>query len=345
MGSVAAAKALWDAFALRASSVKTAWLLSLIFALMSVPHFDAIAEAKPDRTYRVGFMLEVRSAPTPYVVWFVGRMRELGYEEGRNLFIEYKFGGYEAVKAKQNADELARLPLDVVVIAGNQQPYLVKDSFGSTPIVVASCDPVERLKSGLARPEGTITGSACMSAELSPKKLELLKLLVPDARRVGALYADTLPGPELAVELMRAAAPKLGVDLHAVPVTPATKFDEIANALDSIAPQALIVYPEETVGRHYKELRNYVTQRRLPAMYGFRQSVDAGGLVSYGSNLQDLMRRAASLTDRVLNGAKPGDLPIELPTRFELIVNLKAAREIGLEIPVEVLDRADELIE
>jgi len=345
MGIVAAAKALWDAFALRVCSVTTAWLLSLIFALMAVPHFDAIAEANPDRTYRVGFMQEIGSGPNPYVVWFVGRMRELGYEEGRNLFIEYKFGGYEAVKAKQNADELARLPLDVVVINGNQQPYLVKDSFGSTPIVVVSCDPVERLKSGLARPGGTITGSACMSSELSPKKLEVLKLLVPDARRVAALYAATLPGPELAVDLMRAAAPKLGVDFHAIPVTPATKFDEIANALDSIAPQALIVYPEETVGWHYKELRNYVTQRRLPAMYGFRQSVDAGGLVSYGSNLQDLMRRAASLTDRVLNGAKPGDLPIELPTRFELIVNLKAAREIGLEIPAEILDRADELIQ
>jgi putative ABC transport system substrate-binding protein len=345
MGIVAAAKALWVAFALRACSVTTAWLLSLIFALMTVPHFDAIAEAKPDRTYRVGFMQEIGSGPNPYVVWFVGRMRELGYEEGRNLFIEYKFGGYEAVKAKQNADELARLPLDVVVINGNQQPYLVKDSFGSTPIVVVSCDPVERLKSGLARPGGTITGSACMSSELSPKKLEVLKLLVPDARRVGALYAATLPGPELAVELMRAVAPKLGIDLHAVPVTPATKFDEIANALDSIAPQALIVYPEETVGRHYKELRNYVTQRRLPAMYGFRQSVDAGGLVSYGSSLQDLMRRAASLTDRVLNGDKPGDLPIELPTRFELVVNLKAAREIGLKIPAEILGRADELIE
>ena len=317
----------------------------LLGACLAAPLWQASAEALPNRTYRFGLMVErAAGSSDPYVAAFIERLRELGYEEGRNLTIDYRFNGYEAVQARKNAEELAKLPLDLVVVGGNQQPYLVKDSLGSLPLIVASCDPVDRLTESLVRPGGLITGTACMSAELSPKKLEILSLLVPNARRIAALYGSSLPGPELAVKLMSTAAPSLGIELQAVPVDPTTRFSEISHALDVMHPDALIIYPEQTVGRHFSDLQEYVTTHRLPALYGFREAVDAGGLISYGSNLRDLMRRAASLADRVANGTPPGNLPIELPTRIELIVNRKAARAINLEIPASILIRADEVI-
>jgi len=232
------------------------------------------------------------------------------------------------------------------IITGGYRPVLAaRDATRSIPIVVNTCDPVETLIGSLARPGGNVTGSTCLSAELSPKKLQFLKETVPGATRIAVLFNPDDPGPTLGMKLMQEAAPRLQVKLQPVSVRADADVTAALVMLGREPPDALLVYPDFVTSRNRPKILEFAAKYRLPAMYGFRESVDAGGLMSYGSNLQEQLYRAAFTIDKILKGANPATMPIEQPTHFELVVNRKTARAIGLTIPRSVLEQANALVE
>jgi putative ABC transport system substrate-binding protein len=238
-----------------------------------------------------------------------------------------------------------RLNVEVIVTYGNKPPHLIKDVVKTTPIVALSCDPIETMVASLARPGGNITGLGCLSSELTPKKLELLLEVVPSAKRLAVLYNPTDPGPQLAVRLARETAAKRRVEIDAVPVSTPEEFERGLAAIAQHRPDALFVYPDPLTGSQIKATVEFAARHRLPAIYGFRQWPDAGGLMSYGSSLLDQAYRGAEYVDKLLRGAKAADLPVEQPRRFEFVINHKTAKALGLTIPPAVLLRADQVIE
>jgi len=190
-----------------------------------------------------------------------------------------------------------------------------------------------------------MTGSTCMSAEVSPKKLQLLKEAVPSASHIAVLFNPDDPGPTLGMKLMSEASSSLRVQLQPLSVRTDSEVADALMTLSRARPDALLVYPDFVTGRNSQKILDFTAKQRLPAMYGFREWPDAGGMMSYGSNLQEQFYRAAFIIDKILKGAKPGDIPIEQPTKFELIINLKTAKTLGLTIPPSLLGRADQVIE
>ena len=235
--------------------------------------------------------------------------------------------------------------VDLIVTGGYRPIVAARDATRVIPIVVTSCDPVEVLVGSLARPGGNMTGSTCMSAEVSPKKLQLLKEAVPSASHIAVLFNPDDPGPTLGMKLMSEASSSLRVQLQPLSVRTDSEVADALMTLSRARPDALLVYPDFVTGRNSQKILDFTAKQRLPAMYGFREWPDAGGMMSYGSNLQEQFYRAAFIIDKILKGAKPGDIPIEQPTKFELIINLKTAKTLGLTIPPSLLGRADQVIE
>jgi putative tryptophan/tyrosine transport system substrate-binding protein len=231
------------------------------------------------------------------------------------------------------------------VTYGNKPPHVIKDIVKPTPVVALSCDPLETMVTNLARPGGNITGLTCLSSELTPKKLELLLEVVPNAKRLVVLYNPTDPGPILALKLAQDMALHRQVKLESVAVSTPEEFERGLATVGQLHPDALYVYPDPLTARFAKATIEFAAKQRLPAVYGFRQWPEAGGLMSYGSNLRDLAYRGAGYVDKILKGTKPADLPVEQPTKFELVINLKTAKALGLTIPPSLLARADQVIE
>jgi putative ABC transport system substrate-binding protein len=276
-------------------------------------------------------------------------LRELGYIEGQNIAIEYRYTEGKRDRAPELAAELMRLKVDIIVVAGGASWILAaKNATKTIPIVMAGqgIDPVKAgFVQSLARPGGNVTGLTNLSTELGGKRLELLKEAVPKLARVAALYDPALPGSVLDVkEVLPVAARALGLTIQPWEVRAADGFEKVFAALNKQRPDGLYVAQGALMNANQKRIAGFALKSRLPSMYGNREAVDAGGLMSYGADLADSYRRVAYFVDRILKGAKPADLPVEQPTKFELVFNLKTAKQIGVTIPQSMLYRADKVI-
>ena len=276
-------------------------------------------------------------------------LRELGYIEGQNIAFEYRYAEGRSDRYFELVAELVRLKVDIVVVAGGTSMIRAAQSATKMiPIVMAGAppDPVKAgLIESLARPGGNITGITVLSRDLSAKRLELLKEAVPKVKRVAVLYAPASEGAAREVrELLPEAARALGVTIRPWEIRAANDFEKVFAELNKQRSDGLYVTPDALLGANQKRTIGFALESRLPSMYSNREGVDAGGLMYYGADAADSYRRVAYYVDRILKGAKPADLPVEQPTKFEFIVNLKTAKQIGLTIPPNVLARADRVI-
>jgi putative tryptophan/tyrosine transport system substrate-binding protein len=274
-------------------------------------------------------------------------LRQLGWIEGKTIVIEYRYAENRNDRLPELAAELVRLNVDVIVAAGTLAPLAAKRATAKIPIVMTSAgDPLgTKLVSGLARPGGNITGLSLMSPDISGKRLELIKQIVPDVARVAIMWNASNPYPALVFGQTENAARQLKLAVQSLEVrTP----DNVKSALEAAVREkanALITVEDPLTVSYRKQIADFAAKNRLPTMSGLREYVDAGGLLSYGPALADSYRRAAGYVDKILRGAKPSELPVEQPTKFELVVNLKTARTLGLTIPPDMLAIADAVIE
>jgi putative ABC transport system substrate-binding protein len=323
-----------------------AMVVALVLVLLATP-FAAEAQ-QPKGIPRIGFLssssFERERSRLPA---FQQGLRELGYLEGKNIFIEQRYAGGQFERLPELAAELARLKVDIFVVSGAPAAHSAKNATSVIPIVITNAaDPIGTgLVAGLARPGGNITGLSDFNAGVVAKRLELLKEVVPSASRVAALLNPANPTNPLQMKLIQAAAPTLGVTLLSFEAKRADEIDRAFAAMRRKRPGALIVMGDPLFGTHRRRIVELSAGSRLPAIYSIREFPDAGGLMSYGTNFDDLYRRAATYVDKILKGAKPADLPIEQPTKFELVINLKTAKALGLAIPQSVLIRADHVIQ
>jgi putative ABC transport system substrate-binding protein len=266
---------------------------------------------------------------------------------GKNIVVERRFGEAKPERLAELATELVRLKMDVIVTSTDEAIAAVKRQTQTIPIVMtASTDPVATgFVASLAHPGGNITGFASIFPELSAKKLELLREAVPGLSRVAIMWNPDIRGALLDYKATEEAARSLRMQLQSVEVTRIEEIDRAFVALTTGRAEALIVVPSTLTLDHRVQIANLAQKNRLPAIYGGRAFADAGGLMAYGSSLVDRWRRAAVYVDKILKGAKPGDLPVERPTKFELIINLKTARALGLTMPPSLLRQAEEVIQ
>ena len=274
-------------------------------------------------------------------------LRELGYVEGQNIVIEYRWAEGRAERLPDLAAELVSLKVDIIVAAGTPAPLAAKHSTRTIPIVMSSAgDPVgSGLVASLARPGGNVTGLSTFTRELAAKRLQLLKGVVPGVSQVAVLWNAANPYAVLVMRETGAAARTLGVQVQSLEVRDPDEFENAFPAAIRGRAGALIVVDDPLTYLYRMRIADLAARNRLPAMYGFREYAEAGGLMAFGTSLADLYRRAATYVDKILKGAKPADLPVEQPTKFELVVNLKTAKALGLTIPPSVLLRADEIIQ
>jgi len=274
-------------------------------------------------------------------------MRELGWVEGKNVAIEGRYADNRLERLPILAAELVRLNVDLIVAIGTLAPLAAKQATSTIPIVMTSAgSPVESgLVASLARPGGNITGMSLMAPDVAGKRLELLKELLPQFARVAVLWNAANPYSANVFKEMQVAGRALGVQVQSLGVRNPEDLDSAFEAARRQHPDALVSVEDPFTNSYRKRITDFAIAAHLPSLYGIREDVGAGGLVSYGANLADLYRRAAGYVDKILKGAKPADLPVQQPTTFELVINLKTARTLGLEMPASVLARADEVIE
>ena len=272
----------------------------------------------------------------------IGRLGELGYIEGRDYVFEYRYADSNYDRLPELAADLVRAKVDVIFASGNTAAEIVLRVTDSIPVVSMSCDAFT-LVSSLARHGRNLCGVTCMRIELTEKRLEIFKEAVPKAIRVAVLY-NPIEGPE-ALQFAEAAAPRLNFTLVPVPVRSNKDFEAALDSVRQQRPDALFVNPDAVIVSRHQQVAEFALKHRLPAINPFREFVAAGGLMSYGSSVRDLSRRAAELIDKLFKGAKPSELPVEQATRFYLVINLKTAKTLGLTIPRSVRMRADEVIE
>jgi putative ABC transport system substrate-binding protein len=322
-------------------------LITGVLGFLAIP---LAAKAQPaGKVYRIGFLGGTsRTANADMTNAFSQGLRELGYVEGQNVAIEYRYaeGKYERFPDFMN--ELVRLKVDVIVAVPTAAALAAKNATGTIPIVtVAVFDPIESgLVASLARPGTNVTGLTLIAgAEIVGKYLELLKESLPKVSRVAVLWNPANAAHPSLVREAESSARTLGLQLQLAGVRGP---DEVDNALAAMARErvgALMVLPDSMFVAERTRLAELATKHRLPAMYGLRLHAEAGGLMAYSANLPDSARRAAAFVDRILKGAKPADLPVEEPTKFELVINMKTAKALGLTIPQTLLLRADQVIE
>jgi putative ABC transport system substrate-binding protein len=301
------------------------------------------------RQYRVGYLTTADPSTGGHLSGaFLRGLRELGWVEGQNIVIEYRWAEGKFERLPGLAADLVRLKVDVIVVTTTQPALAAKNATRTIPIItVVISDPVATgLVNSLARPDGNITGLTFVTGlEVGGKLLELFKETVPQASRIGALWNPTNPMHPLLLREAENAARKLEVQLQPLAVG---SLEALEGALAAIArerPHALLIVPDTLFFHSRRRLLDFAAKNSLPAMYGWREPVEDGGLMAYGPNMPDLFRRAAIYVDKILKGAKPADLPVQRPTKFDLVINLKTAKALGLTIPPSVLLRADELIQ
>jgi len=302
-------------------------------------------EAQPaGKVYRIGFL---RAGPPPgeFVEAFQQGLGARGYIDGRNVVIEYRSTDGSFDELSRLAAELVRFNVDVILASGAPAAFAARSATTKVPIVFVSVyDPVEiGLVASLARPGGNVTGLSQTSADLGGKRLELLKELVPKLKRIAILWHPANLTNLVQKKSVEVAARTTGVEIKSVPVQDPSHFGSAFE--DARGVDALMQMDDPLFTTHRRQLAELAVRSRLPAIYGIRPIVDAGGLMFYGADSRDLYRRAATYTDKILKGAKPADLPIEQPTKYELVINLKTAKALGLTIPQTLLLRADQIIQ
>jgi putative ABC transport system substrate-binding protein len=317
-------------------------LCSMLLALCS-----SVQAQQPARIHRIGILSPSSGSVFPArVEAFRQRLRELGYVEGKNLVIEYRYAEGKSGRLPDLVAELVRLKVDVIVTIGTGPTLAAKKASGTIPIVFASAnDPVGTgLVSSLARPGGNITGLSLMVPDLDGKRLELLKEAFPKVARVAFLWQPGGARENRPLTKMEAAAKALGLKLLSLEVRSLDDFESAFARAKKEGAQALITTTGALINIQQRRVLDFSAKNRLPAIYHYSEFVEAGGLMSYAPDNTDVWRRAADFVDKILKGAKPADLSVEQPKKFELIINLKAANQIGLTIPPNVLARADRVI-
>jgi putative ABC transport system substrate-binding protein len=286
------------------------------------------------------------SVRLPHIEAFRQGLREHGYIEGKNIAVEVRFAEGELDRLPNLVADLLALKVDVIAAGTTRAMLAAKKATATVPIVmVGASDPVSSgLVAGLAQPGGNVTGLSLLATELGGKRLELLKESLPKIQRVGVLDSGTGGTFALQVKETETAAKALGVQLQLFKLQSANDFDATFSRLTKERIEALTVPTAPLFDANIKKFADLTIINRVPTIYGFTEFTDAGGLMSYGPSLPDIYRRAATYVDKILKGAKPADLPVEQPMKFEFIVNLKAAKQIGLAIPPNVLARADRVI-
>jgi putative ABC transport system substrate-binding protein len=319
---------------------RRAFISTLAGGLLAAP----LATHAQQKVWRIGFL---RSGPPPesWVEALQQGLRDLGYVEGKNIVTEFRFTDGSTGKLPDLAAELLRLKVDVIVAAGTPAALAAKNLSRTVPIVVVAVnDPVgSGLVSRLSRPGENITGLTNQTPDLAMKRVGLLKEVVPQLSRLAVLGNPAHPAYASQVKTIETGVQSLGVQLDIIAVRDPNDF-EAAFKMARRA-QALIQLDDVLLTTHRTRLVEHTLRNRLPAIYGIREFVDGGGLMAYGVSVPDLYRRAATYVDKILKGAKPGDLPVEQPTKFELAINLKTAKALGLTIPQSLLQRADEIIQ
>jgi putative ABC transport system substrate-binding protein len=280
-------------------------------------------------------------------VAFFETLRELGWIEGENVVFSHRYAENRLERLPELAAELVHLNVDVIVTAGTLAPLAAKRATTTIPIVMmAAGDPLgSGLVASLARPGGNVTGMSLMTPHLGGKRLELLKEVLPRLSSVAVLWNAANPYPAIVFRETQAAARTLGIEVQSLEVRSPNDIDAAFEAARRQTPDALITVEDPLTSAHRKLIADFAIKHGLPSLHGFREFVTFGGLMSYGTSLTDMGRRAANYVDKILKGVKPADLPVQQPTRFELVINLKTAKALGLEIPPTLLVRADEVIE
>jgi putative ABC transport system substrate-binding protein len=295
------------------------------------------------KVWRIGTMW---AAPGPAFDSFVQLLRELGYVEGQNLVLVSRWTGLKTFYRPDLAQELVQSKVDLITTIEIQGGQAAREATTSIPIVVLSCDPHEQLVASIARPGGNVTGQTCLMSELTAKRLELFSEAVPRMSRIAYLYNPNEPGPVLGLKLAQGVAPALKAKLRPIEMREASEFDTAQARMLQERVDGLFVYPDVIgTGPARAQIIEFAAKKGLPTMHGHRGWVDAGGLMSYGSNQAAMFRRAAVQVDKILKGAKAADMPVEQPTKFELVINLRTAKAFGLTIPQSLLQRADQVIE
>jgi len=325
---------------------KAGW--SSILAAVTLLVVGVIAEAQQAKKIpRIGYLTVASlSSNMARVEAFRQGLRELGYIEGKNVVIEWRSADGKVERQDELAAELVRLKVDLIVTSGPTMTRSAKDASATIPIVMAQdTDPVGNgFVASLARPGGNITGLSILSPELSGKQLELLKEIIPKLSRVAVIGNSNEPANAKILKEIELAAGPLRVQPQPVDVLSPKDIPIGLRAANKAHADALVVLASAVLTDHRKEVANLALKSRLPAVYPESRWCDDGGLMSYGTSLIDLSRRAATYVDKILKGTKPADLPVEQPTKFEFVINLKAAKQIGLTIPPNVLARADKVI-
>jgi putative tryptophan/tyrosine transport system substrate-binding protein len=305
-------------------------------------------EAQPTKAPRVGYLSdESGSLGSASFEPIAQGLRELGYLEGRNIVFENRYADGKPEVLPGLAAELVRLKVDVIVAVGTPATRAAKNATETIPIVFTRiADPVTLgLVASLARPSGNLTGVSVLTLDLAAKWLELLTEAMPGVRRVGVFWDPTFPPAALQLREIERAARLLNVELQPVEVRAAEEFEAAGRAVVGQRTQALIVVPALLFTEQRHRLAELAVQHRLPTMWYRREQVEAGGLMSYGTNFSAMYRRAATYVDKILKGAKPADLPVEQPMKLELVINLKTAKALDLTIPPTLLFQADEVIQ
>ncbi|HEY2922700.1 MAG TPA: ABC transporter substrate-binding protein [Candidatus Binatia bacterium] len=320
-------------------------LCAMLFALGS-----SASAQQPKKVHRIGYLSQLDPATESTRSEAIRlALRELGYIEGQNIAIEYRYAEGKRDRYPELAAELVRLKVDIIVVTGADTVIrAAKNATKTIPIVMVGrgIDPVEAgLVESLARPGGNVTGLTSLTAELGGKRLELLKQAAPKVARVAVLYDPTAPGPVHQLkEDLPVAARSLGLTIQPREIRDANGFEKVFAALNKQRPDGLYVPGGSLMAANRKRIAAFALKSRLASMYYTREFVEAGGLMSYGADLADSYRRVAYYVDKILKGAKPADMPVEQPTKFELVINLKTAKQIGLTSPPNVLARADRVI-
>jgi putative tryptophan/tyrosine transport system substrate-binding protein len=305
-----------------------------------------VAEAQqPTKIPRIGF-LTTGGAENPSTLYFRQGLRELGYIEGKNVLVEYRYAEGGSQQLSEFAEELVRLKVDVIVTSATEPSLIAQRATRTIPIVMGGGgDPVGAgLVDSLARPGGNITGVTSISSDLSGKRLELLKEAFPKISPVAVLWLPTATGNKQQMKETEAAADSLRLPLQPAAVERPNDFESAFSAITRGSARSLIVLSSPMFASHRSRIADLAAKSRLPAIYPDSNYVDAGGLMSYGPNLSEQYRRVVVYVDKIFKGAKPADLPVERPMKFELVINLKTAKQIGLTISPNVLARADKVL-
>src|SRR5215467_3029227 len=305
-----------------------------------------VAAQQTPRVFRVGVLSPGNAPPGPLEALRQG-LRDLGYEDGRNIAIEWRFSGASNEPLRDLAEELVRVKVDVIVAINTQASLAAKRATATIPIVIARVsDPVRTgLVASFAHPGGNITGLTGFSDELSGKRLALIREILPRLSRLAVLWNAGNPGIELSVKEMERHSTKFGIELRLHGVKGA---DDLRPALEGVAREragALFVFDDVLMTSHKTQILDWTARVRLPVISQYAELAEAGGLMAYGPNIPDIYRRAATYVDKILKGAKPADLPVEQPTKLELVLNLKSAKTLGIKIPDSILVRADKVLE